>query len=105
MLSVLAYAGNSPDKAAGALAVAAAHLPKAKIELLAPEACSLKKLDEALTELARVAAKHRQRLIEACTAAICADDEVKIREAELLRGICDMLDCPMPPLLPGQPVA
>ncbi len=105
LLSVLAYAGNSPDKAAGALAVAATHLPQAKIKLLPPGACSLKQLDEALTELARVAAKHRQRLVEACTAVICADDVVKIREAELLRGICDMLDCPMPPLLPGQPVA
>ncbi len=105
LLSALAYAGNAPDKAREALAEAASHLPKAKIELLPPEECDLKQLDAALTELARVAAKHRQRLVEACAAAICADDEVKIREAELLRGICDMLDCPMPPLLPGQPVA
>ncbi|MCH8839576.1 MAG: M48 family metallopeptidase [Planctomycetes bacterium] len=36
LLSVLAYAGNSPDKAAGALAAAAAHLPQAKIKLLPP---------------------------------------------------------------------
>ena len=26
-----------------------------------------------------------------------------VAEAELLRGVCDMLDCPMPPLLPGGP--
>lgn len=105
LLSALAYAGNAPNEAAEALAEAASHLPKVKIELLPPEACRLQQLDEALTELARVAAKHRQRLVEACAAAICADDEVKIREAELLRGICDMLECPMPPLLPGQPAA
>ena len=41
----------------------------------------------------------------AAAAAICADSEVRVEEAELLRGICDMLDCPMPPLLPGQRVA
>ena len=105
LLSALAYAGNSVEKAPEALAEAAKHLPKAKIELLRPEDCNLAQLDAALTELATVAAKHRQRLVEACAAAICADEKVKVREAELLRGICDMLDCPMPPLLPGQPVA
>ena len=105
LLSALAYAGNSIEKAPEALAEAAKHLPKAKIKLLPPEDCSLAQLDAALTELATVAAKHRQRLVEACAAAICADEKVKIREAELLRGICDMLDCPMPPLLPGQPVS
>jgi hypothetical protein len=41
-------------------------------------------------------------LIDACAASISADAEVSIGEAELLRAICDMLDCPMPPLLPGQ---
>jgi hypothetical protein len=44
-------------------------------------------------------------LVDASAAAICADAEVRVEEAELLRGICDMLDCPMPPLLPGQRVA
>ncbi len=104
LLSTLAYAGNAPEQAAEALADAAVHLPKAKIKLLPPEACGLVQLEAALDQLAKLAAKHRQRLVEACAAAICADDQVKVREAELLRGICDMLDCPMPPLLPGQPV-
>jgi hypothetical protein len=44
-------------------------------------------------------------LVDACAAAICADAAVDVAEAELLRAICDMLDCPMPPLLPGQPVS
>ncbi len=105
LLSVLAYAGNNAQQAAAALAVAARHLPKASIHLLPPEACGLLQMDDALNELTRVAAKHRQRLINACTAAVCADEVVKIREAELLRGIADMLDCPMPPLLPGQPLS
>ena len=30
---------------------------------------------------------------------------VNVAEGELLRAICDMLDCPMPPLLPGQEVS
>ena len=53
--------------------------------------------------LALVVDKKRRNLVEACAATICADREVTVAEAELLRGICDMLDCPMPPLLPGGP--
>ncbi len=104
LLSTLAYAGNTAGEAAQAVAAAAVHLPKANINLLPPGQCGLQQLDQALNELTRVSAKHRGRLVEACAVAICADHEVKIREAELLRGISDMLDCPMPPLLPGQPV-
>lgn len=104
LLSALAYAGNEIDEAREAFAEASTHLPKVKLELLPTGQCGLGHLDKALTELTKVSAKHRERLIDACAAAICADEEVKIREAELLRGISDMLDCPMPPLLPGQQV-
>ena len=104
LLSALAHAGNSSERTQEALAEAAQHLPKVRVQLLPPDQCSLGALDDALTTLSSVAARHRERLIDACAAAICADDQVKIREAEFLRGICDMLDCPMPPLLPGQPV-
>lgn len=104
LLSTLAYAGNSADEAQAAFAEADDHLPNVKVEFLPPDQCGLLQLDAALTELVKVAAKHRERLIDACAAAICADDEVRIREAELLRGISDMLNCPMPPLLPGQRV-
>ena len=104
LLSALAYAGNEMKEARQAFAEAAEHLPKVKLELLPTGECGLHRLDKALTELTKVSAKHRERLIDACAAAICADEEVKIREAELLRGISDMLDCPMPPLLPGQKV-
>ena len=31
-----------------------------------------------------------------------ANQEVTVREAELLRAICDMLDCPLPPLVVGE---
>jgi len=104
LLSTLAYTGNTVAEARTAFAEAARHLPKIKLTLLPTGECGLQQLDQALNELTQVAARHRERLIDACAAAICADDEVKIREAELLRGISDMLNCPMPPLLPGQQV-
>ncbi|MCG8451209.1 MAG: M48 family metallopeptidase [Pirellulales bacterium] len=102
LLSTLAYAGSAD--AEGAFAAAGRHLPEVTLKLLPAERCGLGQLDQALVQLTRVAAKHRERLIKACAAATCADKQVKVREVELLRGISDMLDCPMPPLLAGQPI-
>ncbi|MCH2113605.1 MAG: M48 family metallopeptidase [Pirellulales bacterium] len=102
LLSTLAHAGNTLKEAESAFAEATKHLPEVDLHLSPSTKCSLAKLDHALAQLAAVATKHRQRLIDACAAAICADRKVKVREVELLRGISDMLNCPMPPLLAGQ---
>jgi hypothetical protein len=40
--------------------------------------------------------------VVACTACILANQHVTVREAELLRTICDTLDCPLPPLVLGE---
>jgi Zn-dependent protease with chaperone function/uncharacterized tellurite resistance protein B-like protein len=104
LLSTLAYADNRRHDAPAAFARGAAKLPDVKLSLLAPEQCGLEQLSRSLDDLARVADKKRRHLVDACAACICADREVTVAEAELLRGVCDMLDCPMPPLLPGGPV-
>jgi len=104
LLSTLAHAGQPMSHAQAAFAAAKKLLPETDIRLLATEECSLDNLHEAIGKLVHVSAKQRGRLVEACAACICADAEVKVEEAELLRAISDMLDCPMPPLLPGQPV-
>ena len=104
LLSALAHADNRRDEAPAALAHGAAKLPGIGVTLLPPQECGLEPLSAALDELSRVADKKRRHLVEACAACICADHEVTVAEAELLRGVCDMLDCPMPPLLPGGPV-
>ncbi|HEX6964020.1 MAG TPA: hypothetical protein VF175_19285, partial [Lacipirellula sp.] len=103
LLSTLAYVDHQEDPAA-ALARGAARLPEVNVTLLPPDECGLEPLSRALDDLARVADKKRRHLVDACAACICADREVSVAEAELLRGICDMIDCPMPPLLPGGPV-
>jgi hypothetical protein len=103
LLSALARVSHADDQAAfDAGARALAEVP---LRLLPPTECGLTKLKEALAELAGAAPKQRQRLVDACAACICADGRVKVGEAELLRAICDLLDCPMPPLLPGQEVS
>ena len=100
LLSALARASEQGDDVA--FAAGAAHLPEVPVQLLPAEACSLNALGEALEQLEHAAPKLRQRLVEAAAACISADAAVNVGEAELLRAICDMLDCPMPPLLPGQ---
>ena len=105
LLSTLAYADNRREEAAAAVERGAVKLRGVKVALLPAESCGLDPLRKSLEKLAQVAPKQRRALVDACAATICADNEVTVAEAELLRGICDMLDCPMPPLLPGQRVA
>jgi hypothetical protein len=103
LLSALARISQGADETA--FDAGARHLPDVPLKLLPAEACGLQKLNGALAELAQAAPKQRQRLVDACAACICADATVKVGEAELLRAVCDLLDCPMPPLLPGQEVS
>lgn len=105
LLSTLAYAGHAESQAAKAFGEAAGLLPDVTLHRLPQKDCNLRALDGALKQLAKVASKHRGRLIDACAASVCADGRVTLREGELLRGISDLLDCPMPPLVAGQKVA
>jgi Zn-dependent protease with chaperone function len=104
LLSTLDYLDNKGNRVKAAHQHAASLLPEVKIPLLAREECTLPELQKALTTLSTVAPKERQRIVEAAADLICYDHDVSIKEAELFRGICDMLNCPMPPLLPGQPL-
>ncbi len=99
LLSIVAAAGNSEKSAQLAFAAGAKHLPEIQLRLLPKSANGLDELRTVLARLTQVSAKHRGRIVDACAATICADNRVKWQEAELLRGISDLLDCPMPPLL------
>jgi uncharacterized tellurite resistance protein B-like protein len=103
LLSTLARASQCDSQFA--FESGAKELPEVPTTFLPASQCGLNDLQKALEQLAQVTPKLRGRLIDAAAATICADSEVHVEEAELLRGICDMLDCPMPPLLPGQKVA
>jgi Zn-dependent protease with chaperone function len=105
LLSTLANLDNKGDRVERSLEHAAGLLSEAKIILLPIEQCTLDNLQKTLATLSTVAPKQRQRIVEATAELICYDHDVSIKEAELFRGICDMLECPMPPLLPGQPLS
>ncbi|HEB61373.1 MAG TPA: hypothetical protein ENJ06_06060 [Phycisphaeraceae bacterium] len=106
LLSMLAYVGSrDEDQAREAFSQAAKYLPVPGLRFLSLTECSLEALGSALDELVLVAPKLKEKVIAACTACICADREVTTAEAEVLRAVSDTLDCPMPPLLPGETLA
>ncbi|MBW2231031.1 MAG: M48 family metalloprotease [Deltaproteobacteria bacterium] len=79
-------------------------LRKAELRLLPPDRVGLASLDEALTLAASLDARAKERVLRACAQVIAADGELTDSEAELFRAIGDSLGCPVPPLLPGQPL-
>lgn len=103
LLAQLARAGQDDRSSAEAAFDQAARL--APIDSLGPypvdTQLDLPRFDALLRRLGGLSYAFRGRLIEACVAAISADGEVILSEAELLRAIGARLDCPVPPLLPG----
>jgi hypothetical protein len=106
LLSALAYAGHADDEAAGrAFSEAVLGLDLAALELLPRGHCAPRALEATLLVLAELVPEQKRRLLAACAASVAADREVTVDEAELFRVVADWLECPAPPLLPGQTLA
>jgi len=105
VLSTLAHAGARSEEAARrALERGLGELEVPGLDFLPADRCGLERLDEALSVLNQLAPQQKRRLLHACALTVSADREVTVMEAELFRATADSLGCPMPPLLPGQPL-
>jgi Zn-dependent protease with chaperone function len=105
LLSTLAYVGHSDqDAAKHAFEQAKQATGLQALSLRDPKDCNHAALDEALSTLAGLAPRAKRSLLMACGISIAADAEATVREVELLRLFADSLGCPMPPVLPGQPL-
>jgi len=105
VLALLAWEGQpEPDQAARAFDTGMrGYIGGDHTHRLPPrEKCSLAEFDAALQTLNHSVPAIKRRIVVACTACILANQQVTVREAELLRAICDMLDCPLPPLVVGK---
>jgi Zn-dependent protease with chaperone function len=105
VLSLLAWEGSSePGQAAQAFATGMEAFlgDKSAHHLQGREEGTLAKFDAALKELNKAVPGVKRRVVVACASCVLADDQVTVREVEVLRAICDRLDCPMPPLLVGE---
>jgi Zn-dependent protease with chaperone function len=61
--------------------------------------CNLIELRASLEKLRRVTPKLKQGIVDACSLTVMVDNRITTKEADLLRAIVILLDCPMPPFL------
>jgi len=100
LLSVIAQNGqDSEDDAQRAYAEGMNHiLPNATIAY-APPAAGVGALDAAWPVLDALDSASKSILIEGLVATIALDGRVTVAESELLRTVCAVLHCPLPPML------
>jgi Zn-dependent protease with chaperone function len=100
LLSCLSRQGHKDDPVRALAAFRAGWrellLPKGPDGPLEQSACRLDALELALDRLSLLSFPFKKRVLTACVAAISADGEVRVEEAELLRAVSDTLDCPVP---------
>ena len=104
VLSIVAHAGTRAD-ASGArgealrLAMVAGSATMGIPEQQAAAQLSLSAAESALAALQRLAPLEKARLVKGLFAAVTADGTIRVGEAELMRLIGAVLDCPLPPML------
>jgi uncharacterized tellurite resistance protein B-like protein len=64
-----------------------------------PAEGSLRDLEGALKKLEQLRPLQKPQLLKALARCIEHDGRISTGEAELMRAVADILDCPMPPLL------
>ncbi|MCJ0825729.1 M48 family metallopeptidase [Luteimonas sp. 50] len=99
LLCVVAQAGNGnpADAQRAYLAGIQRVLPSDHLPYLARE--GVRALDAVWEPLDALDPLARQALVEGITATISHDGRVNVAESELLRTICGVLHCPLPPML------
>ncbi|MEO6154379.1 MAG: M48 family metallopeptidase [Thermomonas sp.] len=101
LLTVVAHAGSPDDASAAQRAYLAGMqrvLPRDHVPY-APPANGVLALDAVWEPLDALDPLAKQVMVEAITAAVSHDGRVSVAEAELLRTICGVLHCPLPPML------
>lgn len=101
ILSALAHVGEHPQGAETAFDQGAKLLDVPGLAFRPKGECGVQALDQALDKLNSLKEADRRRLVTACAAVVAADGKVGASEGEMLRAVCDALECPMPLLLPG----
>jgi Zn-dependent protease with chaperone function/uncharacterized tellurite resistance protein B-like protein len=101
LLSVLARTGHELDEDAAAAFAAGMQelqIKGASSQLLAQEVSNLAALEKAVDRLRNLKPLQKPRLLKALVRCVRRDGIVTSSEAELLRAIGAVLDCPVPPL-------
>ncbi len=100
LLAVVAQAGHEDAASAQRAYLAGMQrvLPRDHLPY-APPANGVLALDEVWEPLDALDPLAKQAMVEAVTSAVSHDGRVSVSESELLRTICGVLHCPLPPML------
>jgi len=100
LLAVVARYGNEDEASARRAYLAGLQrvLPRDHLPY-APPAAGVQALDAVWEPLDALDPLAKQAMVEAVTDAISSDGRISVAEAELLRTICGVLHCPLPPML------
>jgi Zn-dependent protease with chaperone function/uncharacterized tellurite resistance protein B-like protein len=104
MLSLMAHAGTRRDATGARSEALAAAMRAGTRELGLPDAAPVAALTleiaaAALEELKSLAPMQKAVLVKGLFALVSADGSIRVMEAELMRLVGAVLDCPLPPLL------
>ena len=97
--SLAAHGHMEPEIAQQAYSAGMAHLGLARIPPFSPVPGWSGALDRALRCLDGLPPADKARLVEALGITVVHDGQLVRTEAELLRAICAVLHCPLPPLV------
>ncbi|MEO6595437.1 MAG: M48 family metallopeptidase [Planctomycetota bacterium] len=98
VLSVLARVGAGDDEARAteAFAQGVKMLGIPTLQLLPVKSCSMLALERAVDDLADVSPLGKRNLVMACAETVSADGHLDADEADLLRALAGLWDCPVP---------
>ena len=97
VMSALAYCGATvQDQAESSFDKAVSSLGIHGVKISNIEHCSVGKLGGAVKKLCVLKYTEKEKLLSACAVCVAHDGQVTIAEAETLRAIGDLLDCPIP---------
>lgn len=100
LFSVLAVQGaDADDDARRAYAAGIQHVFPAQAPAFTPPAKWPEALRVALLELTRLRPSAKKVLIEGLVRTVAHDRRLSVAEGELLRTVCAVLHCPLPPIL------
>lgn len=105
LLSLFAYLGKSQQHGPDVVFKVAMDVlgqQAGKLELSDPRTFKPEKIIEALEVFALLSPELKGRLVEALLKAVLHDEQVSVRELEVMRSVCTAMDVPVPPVLTEQ---
>lgn len=104
LITLVSRAGSSdPAEIETSFTRAMRTFTQEKVSLVEEAYCGFELLDGVFNELAALSPLLKRSLLVACADCVMRDCKITVEEAEILRGVSELLDCPMPPLVYEDP--